>query len=90
MRSLHSVSRVHPQLDKIERSCCYFVADVLARLPPSQINFLVDVSDRLLSAGRDESHDNDKAADDDDRCGQGVGVPNLGKAEGLICYDDLP
>ena len=53
-------------LDKIERSCCYFEADVLARSPPSRINFLADVSDRLLSAERDGSHDNDGAADDDD------------------------
>ena len=53
-------------LVKIERNCCYFEADVLARSPPSRINFLADVSDRLLSAARDESHDNDGAADDDD------------------------
>ena len=72
MRSLHSVSRVHPQLDK-KRSCCYFEADVLARRPPSRINFLADVSDRLLSAERDESHDSDPAVGDDDCCRQGVG-----------------
>ena len=35
---------------KIDRNCCYFEANVLARRSPSRINFLADVSDRLLSA----------------------------------------
>ena len=35
---------------KLKQNCSYFEANVLARRSPSRINFLADVSDRLLSA----------------------------------------